>query len=150
MIRILTDTKLIDLDGWDFPLDEIDYLSEEHDGEVFVISWLLDDDGPRLCETNISGRVATLIEGRMTADEKMWDFYGVLKLYSRLLVNETFSVFGTDEMWTLHYFYERYVELFQQTAKREGPHTELCAAWTELKQEVMDNIENLINGSVGL
>lgn len=38
MIHITTDTKKIAKDAWDFPLEELGYLTEEHDGETFVLS----------------------------------------------------------------------------------------------------------------
>lgn len=38
MIKISTNKKLIDPDGWDFSPEEIDYLLEEHDGETYVYS----------------------------------------------------------------------------------------------------------------
>lgn len=150
MITILSDTKLIDLDGWDFPLDEIDYLDAEHDGEVFVIAWGLSDDGPRLCEAILDEEEARRYEAIMPADRRQGETYGVLQLYSRLLVNQTFSVFGTDEMLSLAHFYNRYSKLFWQTGYKELPEEELCGSWAELKKDIMDNIECLIAGSAGL
>ena len=37
MIRITTNTDLIADNAWDYPLDELGYLCEEHDGETFVL-----------------------------------------------------------------------------------------------------------------
>lgn len=34
---VITDNGNIASDGWDFPLEEIDYLLEEHNGEVFTL-----------------------------------------------------------------------------------------------------------------
>lgn len=36
-IRITTQTKYIDPEGWDYPLEELDYLLEEHWGETFCL-----------------------------------------------------------------------------------------------------------------
>lgn len=36
-IVIINDKNRIAPDGWDFPLEELDYLLEEHDGETFVL-----------------------------------------------------------------------------------------------------------------
>ena len=46
MIYITTDTSLIAMDAWDFPIDELDYLLAEHKGETFVLV------GDRLWETD--------------------------------------------------------------------------------------------------
>lgn len=45
MIHIVSSSAGYAPCGWDYPLEEIDYLLEEHDGETFV---LIDD---RLYET---------------------------------------------------------------------------------------------------
>ena len=37
MIIISADEKLIDANGWNFPVEEIDYLLAEHNGETFVL-----------------------------------------------------------------------------------------------------------------
>lgn len=37
MIHITNDVSKVDRDGWDYPLKELDYLIEEHDGETFVL-----------------------------------------------------------------------------------------------------------------
>lgn len=150
MIKILTDTRLIDSEGWDFPLEELDYLSEEYDGEAFVIDWLIDDSGPRFCETFMTEEEVQEHEAGRTADQKQGDTFGVLRIYSRLLVNEIYSVFGTDEMQSLEHFYSRYRKLFFQTGYRERPEAELREGWDELKRDILDNIECLIAGSIGL
>lgn len=36
-ITIITDVEQISYYGWDYPLDELEYLANEHDGETFVI-----------------------------------------------------------------------------------------------------------------
>lgn len=36
MINIILDITLIDSMGWDYPLEEIPYLIETHNGETFV------------------------------------------------------------------------------------------------------------------
>lgn len=36
-ITITTDTSLIQYGGWDFPIEELAYLVEEHEGETFVL-----------------------------------------------------------------------------------------------------------------
>jgi hypothetical protein len=46
-IRIITDKAYIAKNGWDWEIDELDYLLEEHDGETFVLF-----DG-KLHETNL-------------------------------------------------------------------------------------------------
>ena len=38
MISITTNTDLITVDAWDYPIEELDYLCETHDGEMFVLS----------------------------------------------------------------------------------------------------------------
>lgn len=37
MITIITNTNNCWLNGWDFPLEEIPYLLQEHNGETFVL-----------------------------------------------------------------------------------------------------------------
>ena len=38
MIQIVKDTEGIAMPyGWDYPLEEISYILEEHDGETFVL-----------------------------------------------------------------------------------------------------------------
>lgn len=37
-ITITTDASLIQYGGWDFPIEELAYLVEEHDGETFVLT----------------------------------------------------------------------------------------------------------------
>lgn len=34
---VITDNGNVASEGWDFPLEEIDYLLEEHNGEVFIL-----------------------------------------------------------------------------------------------------------------
>lgn len=36
-ITITKDTNLIQNDGWDFPIEELDYLLDEHDNETFTL-----------------------------------------------------------------------------------------------------------------
>lgn len=36
MIKIIKDESKIREDAWDYPIEEIDYLLEERDGETFV------------------------------------------------------------------------------------------------------------------
>lgn len=36
-IIIVDNPMLIPEDAWDFPLDELEYLIDEHDGETFVV-----------------------------------------------------------------------------------------------------------------
>ena len=36
-IKITTDKSMIQYGGWDFPIEELDYLIEEHSGETFVL-----------------------------------------------------------------------------------------------------------------
>lgn len=36
-ITITTDKSKIERYGWDFPIEELEYLVEEHDGETFVL-----------------------------------------------------------------------------------------------------------------
>lgn len=47
-ITITENTNLIDEQGWDFPVEEIDYLLEEHEGETFALKderlWECDPD----------------------------------------------------------------------------------------------------------
>ena len=47
-ITIKENTNLIDEQGWDFPITEIDYLLEEHEGETFALKddrlWECDPD----------------------------------------------------------------------------------------------------------
>lgn len=53
MIKIYNEKEAIDLireDAWDFPVDEIPYLLEEHKDEAFVIDednrlWEMDENG---------------------------------------------------------------------------------------------------------
>ena len=47
MITITLDTKLISEEAWDYPVEEIGYLLEEHDGETFVYN------NGRLFETEV-------------------------------------------------------------------------------------------------
>ena len=37
MIHIITETAKICWAAWDYPVEELDYLLEEHDGETFVL-----------------------------------------------------------------------------------------------------------------
>lgn len=47
-ITITENTNLIDEQGWDFPISELDYLLEEHEGETFALKddrlWECDPD----------------------------------------------------------------------------------------------------------
>lgn len=53
MITISTDKSLVCGGAWDYPLDDLDYLLEERDGETFVL--IKDKDGDyRLAETDNS------------------------------------------------------------------------------------------------
>lgn len=36
-ITITTDKSKVERYGWDFPIEELEYLVEEHDGETFVL-----------------------------------------------------------------------------------------------------------------
>lgn len=50
VIHIINDETQINPDGWDYPVDELDYLIEDHPGETFVLA--KDEDGEyRLWET---------------------------------------------------------------------------------------------------
>ena len=37
MLIITNDINRIDKDGWSYPIEELDYLLEEHRGETFVL-----------------------------------------------------------------------------------------------------------------
>ena len=37
MIKITTNTDLIADNAWDFPIEELEYLLDEHDGQTFVL-----------------------------------------------------------------------------------------------------------------
>ena len=138
MIKLISDKKYIDPEGWDFPFEELDYLMEEHDDETFVIK----DD--RLFETFTEH----IEEG--SSDDKWADTYEVLKMYSKILINEYYSNFDTDAMVSLKYFYDRYEELEKQTFHELEIEPVLCTDWDELKRDIIDNIETLVNGSIGL
>lgn len=140
MIKLIADTTHIDPEGWDFPFEELDYLMEVHDDETFVIK----DD--RLYEADVDAD--ELEEGSL--DDKWADNYEVLKMYSKILINEYYSNFDTDAMVSLKYFYDRYDELETQTLHGLEIEPVLKDDWDELKRDILDNIESLVNGSIGL
>lgn len=60
-IRIVTDKSLIRVDAWDFPIEELEYLLEEHDDETFVLC-----DG-RLWETDMDEDMGELNDDLLDA-----------------------------------------------------------------------------------
>lgn len=75
-ITITDDVTKIVEDGWDFPIEELDYLLEEHDGETFALKdgrlWECGETKNAKCVQDLADMIQ----------------YGKLELYNPILSDE--------------------------------------------------------------